>query len=104
MDDFVKVARATDLEDGEIMLVEVGEERILVSKMGGSFYAVGELCTHALGPLSDGYVEGQQVECPWHGSRFDLQTGEATNPPATKPLRHYAVRVEDDDILVGPSD
>ena len=103
MEDFAKVATTSDLEDGEIMLVQVGEERILLSKAEGGFHAVAELCTHREAPLSDGYVEGDEVECPWHGSKFNLRTGEATEAPATVALQRYAVRVEGDDILVGPA-
>ena len=54
MDDFVSVAKTSDLSDGEIMLVEVGDERIALSRIGGSFYAMAEVCTHAGGPLSEG--------------------------------------------------
>ena len=103
MDEFISAAKTSDLDDGETMLVEAGDERILLSKVEGKFYAVSEGCTHFDGPLSDGYVEGDEVECPWHGGKFNLRTGESTNPPATEPLRCYAVRVEADDVLVGPS-
>lgn len=103
MENFNRLAKTSDLPEGEIMLVEVGDERILLSNVGGDFYAIGEVCTHAGGPLSDGTVEGDQVECPWHGSRFNLRTGEVTNRPAREPLPRYAVRLEGDDILVGPA-
>ena len=102
MEDFTKVASTSDLPEGGIMLVEVGDERILLSNVDGDFYAIGEVCTHAEGSLSDGYVEGQEVECPLHGSLFNLKTGENTGPPATEPVASYAVRVDGDDILVGP--
>ena len=102
MDDFVKVAKTSDLADGEIMLAEVGDERILLSNVEAQFYAIGEVCTHAEGPLSEGYVEEGEVECPWHGSKFSLKTGENTNPPAAEPVTRYGVRVDGDDILVGP--
>lgn len=104
MDEFVKVAETSDLSDGEIMLVEVGEERILLSNVEGEFYAIAEECGHSRGPLSEGYVEGDEVECPWHASRFNLRTGENTAPPAQQPLPRYPVRVEGDDILVGPAE
>ena len=103
MDDFVKVAKTSDLADDETMLVEVEAERIVLSNIGGSFYAIGEVCTHAEGPLSEGDVEDGAVECPWHGSRFDLRTGEATSPPAGEAVPRYGVRIEGDDILVGPA-
>ena len=102
MDEFVSVAKTSDLSDGEIMLVEVGEERIALSRIDGSFYAIGEVCSHAEGPLSDGTVDDEEVECPWHGSRFNLKTGEVTSPPADEAATRYAVRLESDDVLVGP--
>lgn len=103
MEEFVKVADVGQLKDGEMMLVEVGDERVLLSNLGGEFYAIGEVCTHADGPLSEGLMEGEEVECPWHGSRFNLKTGEATAPPAGEPASLYAVRIEGNDILIGPA-
>ena len=103
MEDFVKVGQTSDLSNGEIMLVEVGDERILLSNIDGKYYAIDEVCPHAEGPLSEGYVEGEEVECPFHGSMFNLKTGENTGPPASESLRRHAVRVDGEDILVGPA-
>ena len=103
MDDFIRVAKTSDLAENETMLVEVGDERIVLSNIEGSFYAIGEVCTHAEGPLSEGDVEEGEVECPWHGSRFDLKTGEATSPPADEAVTRYGVRIEGEDVLVGPA-
>ncbi len=104
MNEFVKVASTSDLSDGKMIAVEVGDARILIANVGGSYYALDEVCTHAGGPLAKGSIEGNEVECPWHGSRFDLTTGEVTSPPATKSLTRYAVRIEGRDILVGIGD
>jgi len=103
MEDFVTVASVSDLSDGEIMLVEVGDERIALAKIDGSFYAIGDECPHAEGPLSEGDVEGNEVECPYHGSRFNLMTGDVTSPPAGEGVTRYAVRLDGDDVLVGPA-
>jgi len=102
MDDFVRVASVGDVPAGGCMLVEVGDERILLSQLDGEFFAIDEVCTHAEGPLSEGSVEGDQVECPHHGGLFNLKTGENTGPPAALDLQRFSVRVEGDDILVGP--
>ena len=91
-----------DLLDGEVMLVEVGGEDVLLANLGGEFYAIGDECTHAGGSLSQGDVEGGVVECPVHGSPFDIRTGENTGPPAAEPVQAYPVRIEGEDILVGP--
>ena len=61
------------------------------------------LNAHAEGPLSEGDVEEGEVECLWHGSRFDLKTGEATSPPAGEAVTRYGVRIEGYDVLVGPA-
>jgi len=103
LEGFTKVAKTTDLADGEMMLVEVGDESVLISNLGGSFYAISDECPHAMGSLSDGEVEGDEVECPLHGSRFNLRTGESLSPPAAEPVARYAVQVDGDDISVGPA-
>jgi nitrite reductase/ring-hydroxylating ferredoxin subunit len=100
--DFTKVARTDDLRPGQMKLVEAGQERILLANVGGKFVAVSEECTHAGGPLSEGMLEDSVVECPWHGSQFNLVTGGVENTPAHEPLKVYQVRVQGKDILVGP--
>ena len=102
MEDFVKVATTADLPSGELMLVEVEDEPIVLANVDGQYYAVTDVCTHAGCPLSDGELDGKLLECPCHGSQFDVTTGEAVGPPADEPLTRYTVRIEADDILVGP--
>ena len=102
MKEFVRVGKVSDLGEGEMMVADVGDESILLSKLQGSIYAIGEVCPHANGPLGSGILDGEEIECPYHGSRFDLKTGACTQPPALEAVPHYAVRVEGDDILVGP--
>ena len=102
MEGFVKVAVTADLQSGELMLVEVEDERIVLANVGGQYYALTDACTHTECPLSDGELEGEVLECPCHGSQFDVRTGEVVAPPANEPLTRYAVKIEGDDILVGP--
>ena len=101
-EDFVKVAQTDEIAPGEMKAVELGEQAILLVNIGGEFHAVSEICTHAYAPLSGGYLEGEEVECPLHGSVFNTKTGEALGPPADEPLIVYSVRVEGTDILIGP--
>lgn len=104
MEEFVKVAVTTDLPPGEIMLVEVEDESIALVNVDGQYYAVTDECTHTGCPLSNGELDGAVLECPCHGSEFDVRTGAVVSPPANEPLARYAVRIEGNDILVGPSD
>ena len=103
MEDFLKVAVTTDLPPGELMLVEVEDERIALANVDGQYYAVTDECTHSRCPLSDGEMEGELLKCPCHGSQFDVRTGEVVSPPADEPLTLYTVKIEGNDILVGPS-
>jgi glycine betaine catabolism B len=63
------------------------------------YYAIGSICTHEGGPLADGTLEGYEVECPWHQSKFDVRTGEVTSPPANEPEPAYEVKVDGINIL-----
>ena len=71
--------------------VTVGNERIAMFRVGDQVYAIGDRCSHAEASLAEGFVSGREVECPRHGSEFDLETGEALSLPATKPVQTYEV-------------
>ena len=104
LSEFVKVAALGDIAPGEMQTVEVGSEYILVARIGDEYFALDGFCTHAEGFLSEGYLleDYCEVECPIHEGAFNLRTGEVTNPPAEVPIVTYQVRIEGDDILVGP--
>src|SRR5947208_9958489 len=97
---FVKVADTKDIPRSQMKEVEVGGENICIVNVEGKYFAIGSVCTHEGGPLEEGTLEGYEVECPWHGSKFDVRTGEVRNPPAEIPQSVYEVKVEDNDILV----
>ena len=101
-DDFVKVAQTDEVPPGKMKAVDVGNDRILIVNMNGSYHAMEDTCSHAFAPLSEGEVSGEEIECPLHGSTFNVITGEALSPPASAPLTMYQLRVEGGDILVGP--
>lgn len=100
--EFVKVAEVTELAPGEMKVVEWGEDQVLLVNLDGSMYACDNVCTHAGAPLNEGSLEGELVECPLHGSVFNVTNGEVVGPPAEDELRVFQVRVDGQDILVGP--
>ena len=100
MGKFIKVATKSGIADQSAKLLEIEGKRIALFNLGGQFYALDNTCPHAGGPLSEGSIEGEDVECPWHGSRFNLKTGEVTAPPAIDNVARYNVRVTGDDIEV----
>ena len=103
MADFVKVATTDDLPPGDLMLVDLDGERVVLANAGGRIYALAELCTHAECPLSEGELDGEELVCPCHGSRFNVKTGEALSLPAHEPLATYGVQIDGSDVLIAPA-
>ena len=101
--DFVQVAAVSELPPGDMKVVDVGEEQVLLVNVDGAVHACEDICTHAYASLSEGDLDGNEVQCPLHGAVFNVATGKALTPPAVDPLRTFAVRVEGDAILVGPA-
>ena len=97
---FVKVAETKDIQPSNLKAVDVAGERVCIVNIEGKYYALGNVCTHVGGPLDEGTLEGYEVECPWHGSKFDVRTGEPTKPPAKRPVPTYEVKIQDNNILV----
>ena len=97
---FVSVAKANEIPVGQFKSVEVGGKRLLICHTAGGFYAVDDTCTHDDGPLADGWLEGEAIECPRHGARFDVTTGKVLCLPAVIPVNSYPVKVEEDEIKV----
>lgn len=100
MPKFVEVVKKTEIPDQSAKCVEVEGKRIALFNLGGEFYAIADTCTHRGGPLSEGSLEGEEVECPWHGARFNIKSGEVTGPPAPKGVTKYTVRVSGDAIEI----
>src|SRR5919197_5241957 len=99
----VKVARASDIPEGEARRFEVDGHEIAVVNLGDEgFRAVDDICSHAHSHLSEGEIDVDfgTIECPKHGSTFDLESGKPRTLPATMPVVPYNVKVEGDDILI----
>ena len=95
------VAARSALPEGELVRVDVdGVALCLAHAPDGNIYAINDWCTHEQTSLSDGELLGMTVECPLHGSRFDLRTGEVSGLPAELPVETYPVTVEGDDVYV----
>src|SRR5215211_7211570 len=99
-DDFVKVAETKDIHTSQMKEVQIDGEDVCIVNVDGNYYAIGNVCTHEGGPLADGVLEGYEVECPWHQSKFDVRTGQVTSPPATESEPTYEIKVDNNSILV----
>jgi 3-phenylpropionate/trans-cinnamate dioxygenase ferredoxin subunit len=98
----VVVCTVADVPAGSARRCDVDGLCIAVVNLAGSWYAIGDRCSHADFSLSEGelWEEDCAIECPKHGSTFSLQTGEPQSLPATKPVPTYEVRVNGDDVVV----
>jgi len=97
---FVKVAETEDTQSSNMRPIDLDGERVGIVNVDRSYYAIGNICPHLGGPLNEGKLEGYDVECPWHGSKFDVRTGEPTRPLAQQPVPAYEVKVGENSILV----
>lgn len=100
MGTFHKVAEVNDLTPGSCKGVEAGGQQIALFNIDGTFFAIGDTCTHRGGSLSNGTVEGSTVACPLHGAEFDVKTGKNMTPPAPGEVPSYKVRIEGTQVQV----
>lgn len=96
----IRVAKQHEVRPNQIKLVRAGPWEVALINLRGSIYAVQGRCTHAGQSLEEAFVSGDEVECTFHGSRFNIKDGHVVAPPATVPLRCFRVRVEGDDVLI----
>ena len=95
------VAKTSDIPVERVGLYTVGDHQVALCNVDGEFYAIDNICTHDGGSLDQGELEGDQIECPRHGARFDVRTGAAIQLPAFEPVERHPVRVEGDTIQIG---
>ena len=98
--EFVAVAKVSDLAPGTKKMVWLGDTRVMLANVDGEIYAVEDFCPHARAFLSPGWLEGDRIMCPLHGAEFNVKTGEVLSYPAEDDIAVYPVRIQGDDILV----
>ena len=98
---FVTVARVGEIPVGGVKVVRMDDQPLALFHLEGGYFAMEDLCSHDGGPLAEGVLEGEVIECPRHGARFNVKTGAALCLPAVAPVATYAVRIQGDEIQVG---
>lgn len=98
----VVLCRRDEIADGQARRFDIADHRVALVRIGDEFYAIGDRCSHEDYSLAEGelWPEEREIECPRHGSTFDLRTGEACSFPATKPVPVYEVVVDGDEVGV----
>jgi nitrite reductase/ring-hydroxylating ferredoxin subunit/uncharacterized membrane protein len=100
---FVVVAREDELQVDQMKLVHVRGRRIVLARTEQGYLACDDRCTHRGGPLADGVLICGTVQCPWHGSQFDVSTGAAKAGPARDSIATYPVEIADGEVRLDPS-
>lgn len=100
--EFVSVAGIDEIADEERIFIEIDDNRIVLFKIAGNFFAIGDVCSHDDGPLGDGELESDfKISCPRHGARFDIRTGKALSLPAVEDIPAFPIRILDSEIQIG---
>jgi nitrite reductase/ring-hydroxylating ferredoxin subunit len=96
----VAIASAKKLKAGKMIGVETNGKSILLANLNGEYFAIGNICNHEGCTISDGTLRAEKVECPCHGSTYDVKTGAVLKGPAASPEPSYKLRIDGDQILV----
>lgn len=99
-DNWVPVCPRGTVPTGEMTMAEVGDREIVLADIDGDVFAFDGICTHALGYLDQGELDGYQVLCPLHEGRFDVRTGKVVAGEPTEPIDVYPTRIEDDTVYL----
>jgi 3-phenylpropionate/trans-cinnamate dioxygenase ferredoxin subunit len=100
MAEFIKVAKKSEITDGEMKAFNVGGRQITIANTDDEYLAFDDTCTHAGCSLAGSFLDDKVVTCYCHGAQFDIKTGQVLAPPASSPIDVYKVKVEGEDILV----
>ena len=96
----MRAASLDDVAPNALVGVELNGRRVCLANADGRIYAFADNCTHRDFPMHSGELEDGEIECAWHGAKFDIESGRATRLPAVKPLQTYPVKIEDGAIWV----
>jgi len=100
MAQWVKIGPAEEIPVGQAKVFVLKEHRLAVSHLEDGFFAIEDTCTHDNGPLGEGELDGEELECPRHGARFNVKTGQAVIMPAVIPVKTFSVKVTDGQLFI----
>lgn len=96
----IELCRTADVATGAALKVEAEGLEVAVFNLDGEFYVINDQCTHGPGSLSEGYIDGDVVECDFHNGAFNIKTGEVAAPPCMIPVRTYPTTVVDGKVFI----
>jgi naphthalene 1,2-dioxygenase system ferredoxin subunit len=102
-ENWIDVASVDAVPEADVTAVNVGGKEIALYEVEGEIFATDNLCTHGAARMSDGFLEGKEIECPLHQGKFDVCTGKALCAPLTENIRVYPVRIENKRVFLNMS-
>jgi naphthalene 1,2-dioxygenase system ferredoxin subunit len=99
-DNWLDAAALADVPVGDVIGVQVGGKDIALYEVEGEVFATDNICTHGHARMSDGFLEGREIECPLHQGKFDVCSGKALCAPLTENIKTYAVRIENMRVIL----
>ncbi len=99
-ENWTKVAAAGDVPEEGTLLVDLGAAPVCLYNLGGRIYATHDTCTHGQASLADGFVDGENIECPLHQGLFHIPTGKAVGVPCKIDVRIFEVKVEEGSVFI----
>jgi len=96
----IAICKTDEVQDGKAIKVETAGLELAVFNLGGQFYVMDDVCSHGPGSLSEGFIEGEEIECDFHNGRFNIKSGEPTAPPCVVRQKIYPVSVDDGTVFI----
>jgi len=96
----IELCKTEEVEEGSAIKVETGDLILAVYNIEGEFFVTDDVCTHGPGSLSEGFIEGDVVECNFHNGQFNIKTGEVVAPPCMIPIKTYPTSVENGMVVI----
>ena len=98
----LELCKVGELSDGDVRRVAAGGLTLAVYNVDGEFFVTDDACTHGPGSLSEGFLEGDVIECNFHQGKFNVRTGEVAAPPCMVPVKTYRAIVENGVVYIEP--
>lgn len=102
VDNWTQVAEASEVPEDGTFLVDLGATPVCLYNLAGTIYATHDTCTHGQASLADGFIEGENIECPLHQGLFHIPTGKAVGAPCKIDIQTYPVKIEDGKVFLKP--
>ena len=89
----IKICDLSEIPNGSTKKFEINDEEITICNINNQIFAINDNCSHDEASLQEGFIDGYEIECPMHGAKFDIRTGEVTCLPAVSQIKTYNIKI-----------